>query len=97
MFMATLEDEARSWYESLPLASIYCLKDFHTMFFERYRETCPSLMLVQNRCSHVHSFIKYLENFYGDNELMDGEIMEALYENPFQQHIEISEDIYQDQ
>ena len=62
MFMATLEDEARSWYESLPLASIYCLKDFHTIFFERYRESCLSLMLVQNCCEHISNFIEYLED-----------------------------------
>ena len=46
IFMATLEGEARSWYESLPPACIYCLKDFHTMFFERYKESYPSLTLV---------------------------------------------------
>ena len=28
---------------------------------------------------------------------MDEEIIEALYENPFQQHTEILEDTYQDQ
>jgi len=95
VFMATLEDEARSWYESLPSDPIYCLKDFHTMFFEKYKESYPSLILVQNCCSHVHSFIENLENFYGDNELMDGEIMEALYENPFQQHEENLEDSHQ--
>ena len=33
MFMATLEDEARSWYEILPPGCIYCLKYFHTIFF----------------------------------------------------------------
>ena len=54
-------------------------------------------MLVQNCCEHISSFIEDLENFYGDNELMDGEIMEALYESSFQQHTEISEDTYQDQ
>ena len=37
IFMATLEGEARSWYESLPLACIYFLNYFHTMFFERYK------------------------------------------------------------
>ena len=37
IFMATLENEARSWYESLPPASIYCLKYIHTTFFERYK------------------------------------------------------------
>ena len=67
------------------------------MFFEKYRESSPSLMLVQNCCEHVDSFIEDLENFYGDNELMDGEIMEALYENLFQQHTENLEDTYLDQ
>ena len=95
--MATLEDEARSWYESLPPAFIYCLKYFHTIFFERYKESCPYLILVQNCCKHVNSFIENLENFCGDDEFMDEEIMEALYENPFQQHTEILEDTYQDQ
>ena len=37
IFMVTLEDEARSWYEILSPASIYCLKDFHTIFFARYK------------------------------------------------------------
>ena len=37
IFMATMEGEARSRYESLPPARIYCLKGFHTMFFERYK------------------------------------------------------------
>ena len=66
------------------------------MFFERYKESCPSLILVHNCCKHVNSFIENLENFYGDDEFMDDEIMEALYENPFQQHKEILEDTYQD-
>ena len=39
IFMATQENEARSCYENFPPACIYCLKDFHTMFFERYKES----------------------------------------------------------
>ena len=66
------------------------------MFFERYQESCPSLILVQNYCKHVHSFIKNLEKFYEDDDFMDDEIMEALYENPFQSHKESLEDTYQD-
>jgi len=94
--MATLEGEARSWYEIFLLASIYCLKDFHTMFFERYKESCPSLNLVQNCCRHAYSFIENLEKFYEDDDFMDDKIMEALYENPFQQHKESLVDTYQD-
>ena len=94
--MATLEGEARYWYESFPPTCIYCLKDFHTMFFERYKESYPSLTLVQNYCSHVHSFIENIEKVYEDDDFMDDEIMEALYENPFQQHKENLEDTQKD-
>ena len=96
IFMATLEGESQSWYESLPPVCIYCLKDFHTMFFERYKESCPSLILVQNCCKYVYSFIENLEKVYEDDDFMDDEIMEALYESPFQQHKESLEDTYQD-
>jgi len=96
IFMATLEGEARSWYESLPPACIYCLKDFHAMFFERYKEYYPSLNLVQSCCKHAYSFIESLEKYYEDDDFMDDKIMEALYENPFQQHEENLEDSHQD-
>ena len=56
------------------------------MFFERYKESYPSLILVQNYWKHVYSFIENLEKIYEDDDFMDDEIMEALYENPFQQH-----------
>lgn len=48
MFMATLEGKARSWYEGLSFASLYSLKDFHLVFFEKYKESHPSLSLVEN-------------------------------------------------
>jgi len=97
IFLATLEGEAQSWYESLPPACIYCLKDFHATFIERYKDSYPSLNLVQDCCKHAYSFIESLEKFYEDDNFMDEEIMEALYENPFQQHTEILEDTCQDQ
>ena len=34
MFMATLEGHARSWYEGLPLESLFSLTDFHIVFHE---------------------------------------------------------------
>ena len=61
IFMATREGEAQSLYESFLSACIYCLKDFHIMFFEIYKESCPSLILVQNCYKHVDSFIENLE------------------------------------
>ena len=33
---------------------------------------------------HVTGFIEDLENMYSDDELVDEEILEILYENPFQ-------------
>jgi len=88
MFMATLEGKARSWYEGFPSSSLYSLKDFHLVFFEKYKESHPFLSLVDNCCDHVENdFIQNLEKNYGEEELMDEEmdeeILEALHENPF--------------
>lgn len=96
IFLATLEDKAQSWYESLQPACIYCLKDFHAMFIERYKDSYPSLNLVHDCCKHAYSFIESLEKFYEDDNFMDDEIMEVLYENPFQQHEENLETSHQD-
>jgi len=95
IFLATLEGEAQSWYENLPLACIYCLKDFHALFIERYQVSYPSLNLVHDCCKHAYSFIESLEKYYEDDNFMNDEIMEALYENPFQQHEENLKDTYQ--
>lgn len=94
IFMAILKGEAQSWYENFLPTCISCLKDFHTMLFERYKESCPSLILVQNCCKHVYSFIESLEKVYEDDDFMDDEIMEAPYENPFQHHKASLEDTY---
>ena len=42
------------------------------------------MLLVQDCCMHVKGFIGDLENMYSDDDLMDEEILEILYENPFQ-------------
>lgn len=94
IFLATLQGEAQCWYESLRPAYIYCLKDFHTMFLERYKESYPSLNLVQDYFKQAYSFIESLEKYYKDDNFIDDEITEALYENPFHQHKE--SDTYQD-
>jgi len=95
IFLATLEGEAQSWYENFPTACIYCLKDFHAMFIERYKESYPSLNLVQDCCKHAYGFIESLEKYYEDDNFMDEEIMEVLYENPFQQHKDDHENLQQ--
>ena len=84
MFMATLEGDARSWYEGLPSESLCSLTDFHIVFHEHYKDQYPSLLLVQDCCTHVKGFIGDLENMYSDADLIDEELLEILYENPFQ-------------
>ena len=74
MFMATLEGKAWSWYESLPNSSLYSLVDFHVAFYEMYKDCHPYLLLVKDCCKHSVSFIRYLKNFYEDDEFMDEEI-----------------------
>ena len=83
MFMATLEEKARYWYEGFPSTSVYSLKDFHSTFFEKYRESHPSLSLVENCCEHFEGFIQNMENTYREEEFMNEEILEALNEKPF--------------
>ena len=96
IFLATLEGEAQSWYENFLLPCIYCLKDFHALFIERYQASYSSLNLVHDCCKHAYSFIEILEKYYEDDNFKDVEIMEALYENPFQQHEENLVDTHQD-
>jgi hypothetical protein len=98
MFMATLEGKEKQWYENLPSASLYSLKDFHTTFFEKYKESYSSLLLVKHCCEHFENFIEHLENAYEDDEFMDEEILEAIYENPFQhQEHKLEHNCYEDE
>jgi len=62
---------------------LYSFKDFHLVFFEKYKEYHPCLSLVENCCNHVENFIQNLEKIYGDEEFMDEEILEGLHKNPF--------------
>jgi len=66
------------------------------MFIERFQASYPSLNLVHDYCKHASTFIESLEKFYKVYNFMDVEIMEALYENPFQQHEENLVDTHQD-
>ena len=86
MFMETLEERARLWYEGLSCASLYSLKVFQSVFFEKYKDSYPYLLLVENRCKYVESFNRHMENIYGDEEFIDEEILEALCEISFQHH-----------
>lgn len=90
MFMLTLEGNVRYWYEIFPAASICSLNNFHTIFFEKYKDDYPYLQLVQNCCDHFEIFIQYLVGYYEDDQFMDDKIIEAIHERPFN-HEEVEE------
>jgi hypothetical protein len=96
MFMASLEGKSWSWYEGLPPASIHSLRVFHSTFFEEYKESHPSLLLVKDCCHHFGNFIQELENAYGDEEFMDDELLDSLNENPFHYHEKIMDSTLDD-
>jgi hypothetical protein len=70
MSMATLERKEKQWYENLLFACLYSLQDFHIVFFENYKGSYPSLLLVQDYCPYFVSFIQNFENAYEDDEFM---------------------------
>ena len=90
MFMDTLEEKARSWYESLPSASLYSLKDFHSIFFQHYQSSNSSLSMIDSCCEISDNFIEFLENLYGDEECLDDEIIESLHDFSSQQESTVS-------
>ena len=75
MFMISLEGNARSWYEGLPAGSLSSLKYFHTTFHEHFKYQYPSLLLLQDCCTHDKEFIENLKDIYGDDQYMDDEIL----------------------
>lgn len=48
MFMETLEEREILWYDRFLPASIYSLEDFYSSFCENYKESYPSIELVEN-------------------------------------------------
>jgi hypothetical protein len=85
MFMATLEGKEILWYEGLKPSSLYSLKDFHITFFKYYGESDPTFLVFEDYCEFCEGFIQNLENDFGDEECMNDEIIEALYEHLSQQ------------
>lgn len=83
MLMVSLEGNEQSWYERFPNACLSSLRDFHIVFYERYKECHPFLLLVKDCCTHFKIFIENLEIFYEHDQFMDEEILEALHEKPF--------------
>jgi len=50
MFMETLEGNTRSWYEGLPTASLCSLMDFYSIFCINFKQTHPSIVLIERFC-----------------------------------------------
>ena len=67
MFMISLEGNERSWYEGFPLGCLYSLRYFHTTFHEHFKDQYPSLLLIQDYCTHDKEFIENLKDIYGDD------------------------------
>ena len=80
MFMATLEERARLWYERFPTATIYSLEDLYSMFCNKYKESYPSTVLVENFCENLDNIFQHMGIDVDDKYLMDNEIKEALFE-----------------
>ena len=62
MFMDSLEENARSWYEGLPLGILSSLKYFHTVFHEHFKYQYPSLLSIQDCYTHDKEFIENVKD-----------------------------------
>ena len=60
MFMASLEDDARLWYEGLPPASIYSINDFHMIFCKNYKQHHPTLRLIESFCGRFEDIFQFI-------------------------------------
>ena len=80
MFMATLEEKVRTWYENLPHASIYSLQDFYAVFCENYKDSHPSLALVESVSANIEDLCQLMAIDMYDEDVMYSEVREALSE-----------------
>ena len=80
LFMFSLEGYARSWYEGLSVGSLSSLKDFHIIFHEHFKRHYPSLLLLQDCCTHDREFIENVKDERGDDQYLDKEVLEILHE-----------------
>ena len=75
MFMVSLKGNAKSWYQVFPSRNLYSVKYFHRIFHEHFKYQYPSLLLIQDCCTHDKGFIENLKYIYGDDQYMDEEIL----------------------
>ena len=74
MFMATLEEEARSWYEGFPSASLFSLEYFYSIFCVNYKESYPYLVMVEKFCGSFDNLIQHMGIYINGEDLMYDEI-----------------------
>lgn len=80
MFMASLEDDTKLWYEGLPTASIYSLKDFHMIFCKNYKQHHPALLLIESFCGRFEDLFQFIGIDIDDPDIMSDQFEEALFE-----------------
>ena len=80
MLMETLKERARLWYERLPTTSMYSLEGFYLVFCKKYKESYPSIVLVENLCENSDNIFQHMGIDINDDDLMDDEIKESLFE-----------------
>ena len=85
IFMATLEGRARSWYEELPSASLYSLDDFYKVLCKNYKGSYPTLVLVEYFCGNFKNLFQHMGIDIDDQDLIDNDIREALFEISYPQ------------
>ena len=77
MFMLTLEEMARMWYESRPPASISSIKDFYLALCKRFRKHHPSPELIEALCGDFEGLMLYLGLEVDDGAVISDETKEA--------------------
>ena len=82
MFMASLDDDAKLWYEGIPTSIIYSLKYFHIIFFNNYKQHHPALLLIESFCGKFGDLFQFMGIDINDPDIMIDEIEEALFELP---------------
>ena len=84
IFMITLEEDARSWYESRPLATISSIKDFYLVFCKRYGKHHLSLELIEMLCGYFKGLMLHLGWEVDDRASINDDIEEAPLESDCQ-------------
>ena len=80
LFMFSLEGYARSWYEGLLVESLSSLKYFHTIFHEHFKRHYPYFLFLQDCCTRDREFIENVKDECGDDQYLDEEVLDILYE-----------------